>query len=441
MTPNFTIKTLGKCTVANPLILSKIEGDGIFDYIRDEERILFSTSLQEIQKDFENNITPLSFERPGPKELLYFEPAKTKAAIVTCGGLCPGLNNVIRGLVNQLWKRYGVTKILGVQYGYAGLNPENKLPFIELNPDIVDDIHKTGGSMLGSSRGDQPASTIVDTLERHNINILFCVGGDGTLRGAHAIHEEIEKRGLKISITGVPKTIDNDINFIEKSFGFESAFAEAQEIILHAHNEAKGAQNGVALIKLMGRDSGFIAANAALAVPDVNFVLIPEMDFSLDNPKTQNGFLNHLEKRLLKKKHAVVVVAEGTGQHLFENEKEIKDASGNVIHNDIGIFLKNKIKNYFVNKNIKVSVKYIDPSYIIRSIPANANDSKFCAQLTHKAVHAAMAGRTDFLVGYWNSYFTLVPIPTATQERKKIDIEEEFWWNVLESTGQAMHMK
>jgi len=355
--------------------------------------------------------------------------------------LCPGLNNVIRGLVNHLWEIYKVRKILGVQYGYAGLNPENELPFLELNPEIVDDIHKNGGSMLGSSRGNQPVDIIVDTLERHNINILFCIGGDGTLRGAHAIHQEITRRGLKISIAGIPKTIDNDINFIDKSFGFETAFTAAQEIILNAHNEAKGTQNGVALIKLMGRDSGFIAANAALAVPDVNFVLIPEMEFDLDDTETQNGFLNHLERRLIRKKHAVIVVAEGAGQHLFHAHKKNIDASGNVLHDDIGIFLKNQIQDYFKGKNMPVSVKYIDPSYIIRSVPANANDSKFCVQLTYKAIHAAMAGRTDFVVGYWNGAFTLLPIEAATQERKKINTEGEFWWNVLEATGQAMYMK
>lgn len=440
MNTNFEISRLGKCTIQTPLKLSKVKGDGIYDYVEDDERILYSVSYKKSIDECKNAIEPLSFERPGPKEFLYFEPAKTKVAIVTCGGLCPGLNNVIRGLVNQLWNRYGVTKILGVQYGYAGLNPKNELPFVELNPDLVDDIHKTGGSMLGSSRGEQPVDVVVDTLERHNINILFCIGGDGTLRGAHAIFEEVHKRGLKISIAGIPKTIDNDINYIEKSFGFESAFTAAQEIILNAHNEAKGAQNGVALIKLMGRDSGFIAANAALAVPDVNFVLIPEMDFCLDDPIHHNGFLNHLEMRLKHKKHAVVVVAEGAGQTLFSQETREKDASGNVIHNDIGVFLHQKINEYFATKKIPVAVKYIDPSYIIRSIPANANDSKFCAQLTHKAVHAAMAGRTDFIVGYWNSYFTLVPIATATAERKKINIEGEFWWNVLEATRQPTHM-
>jgi len=440
MNKKFEISRLGKCTIKTPLKLSKVKGDGMYDYVEDDERILYSVSYKKGIEECKKGIEPLSFERPGPKEFLYFEPAKTKVAIVTCGGLCPGLNNVIRGLVNQLWDRYGVFKIFGVQYGYAGLNPKNELPFVELNPELVDDIHKTGGSMLGTSRGEQPVDVLVDTLERHNISILFCIGGDGTLRGAHAIFQEIQARGLNISIAGIPKTIDNDISYIEKSFGFESAFTTAQEIILNAHNEAKGAQNGVALIKLMGRDSGFIAANAALAVPDVNFVLIPEMDFCLDDPVHKNGFLNHLETRLKHKKHAVVVVAEGAGQSLFSDEKIQKDASGNIIHKDIGVFLHQKINEYFDAKNIPVAVKYIDPSYIIRSIPANANDSKFCAQLTHKAVHAAMAGRTDFIVGYWNAHFTLVPIATATETRKKINIEGEFWWNVLEATRQPIDM-
>jgi len=440
MKPDLNIKQLGKCSIKTPLKLSKVEGDDLYDYIEDGERVLYSASFNKVKDQCALGEEPLSFERPGPKEFLYFEPAKTKAAIVTCGGLCPGLNNVIRGLVRQLWDRYNIKKIFGVQYGYAGLNPDNELPFIELNPEIVDDIHKDGGTMLGSSRGNQPVDVIVDTLERHSINILFCIGGDGTLRGAHAISEEIKRRGAKISIAGIPKTIDNDINLIDKSFGFESAFTAAQEIILDAHCEAKGAQNGVALVKLMGRDSGFIAANAALAVPDVNFVLIPELNFDLENEKG-TGFLNYLEERLVKKKHAVVVVAEGAGQHLFEKEKLEKDASGNVIYQDIGVFLKEKIKQYFQKVDRQVSVKYIDPSYIIRSIPANANDSKFCVQLTHKAVHAAMAGRTDFVVGYWNGHFTLLPIEAATNERKKINIEGEFWWNVLEATGQPPKMK
>ncbi|MCQ2607938.1 MAG: ATP-dependent 6-phosphofructokinase [Bacteroidales bacterium] len=436
---DFTIKTLGACKIKSPLKLSKVTGDGMYDYVNDGERVLYSSSLTEVENCIKNGQPLSSFEKPGPKEYIYFEPSKTKVAIITCGGLCPGLNNVIRGLVTHLWHRYGVTNIVGIQYGYAGLNPDNSIPFVTLTPELVDDIHKDGGSMLGSSRGEQPIETVVDTLERNNINILFCVGGDGTLRGAHAIYEEITKRGLKISVAGVPKTIDNDINYIEKSFGFESAFAAAQSIILNSHYEAKGAQNGVSLVKLMGRDSGFIAASTALAVPDVNFCLIPEMEFSLENEKG-TGFLNVLEKRLERKSHAVVVVAEGAGQEFFKGERK-KDASGNILHEDIGVYLKNQITDYFKKKNIPICVKYIDPSYIIRSIPANANDSKFCEQLTHNAVHAAMAGRTDFVVGNWNGSFTLLPIEAATSQRKKVNLEGEFWWSVVEATGQPMDMK
>lgn len=291
--------------------------------------------------------------------------------------------------------------------------------------------------MLGSSRGNQSVETIVDTLERLNVNILFTIGGDGTQRGAHAIAEEVAARNLKISVAGIPKTIDNDISFIERSFGFETAFSIAQVVIQNAHYEAKGAHNGIAVIKLMGRDSGFIAANAALACPDVNFVLIPEMDFDLDGEK---GFLTVLKKRLERKQHAVIVVAEGAGQSFFVGKDE-KDASGNQKYEDIGLYIRDKITEEFKAQNFPHTLKYIDPSYILRSTPANANDSKFCFQLAQNAVHAAMAGRTDFVVGYWQSNFTILPIPLATKERKKVNLEGSLWWSVLEATGQPLSMK
>jgi len=331
-----------------------------------------------------------------------------------------------------------VTKILGFRYGYEGLVPSYNHDVVELTPDKVDDIHHLGGSVLGSSRGNQDVGEIVNTLDRMNVNILFCIGGDGTLRGAHAIHEEIERRGLKIAIAGIPKTIDNDINFIEKTFGFETAFTIASNIIRDAHNEAKGAYNGVSIIKLMGRDSGFIAASAAIATQVVNFVLIPESPFDLYGHK---GFFSALKKRLEMKHHAVVVVAEGAGQDLFDNANAEKDKSGNVKYKDIGLYLRDEMHAFFESKNFPCVIKYIDPSYIIRSAPAVADDSKFCSQLAQNAVHAAMAGRTDFVVGIWNNYFTLLPIPVAVKERKKINLEGELWYDVLQTTGQPAVMK
>jgi len=433
----FLVSELGSRTIPSPLNLSHTKGDGVYDYIDDAERILYDVSYINLKKNQETGINPISFEKAGPLAKIYFDPSKTKAAIVTCGGLCPGLNDVIRGVVMQLQERYGVENILGIKYGYAGLVPESKLPFIELDSDMVDEIQHKGGSILGSSRGNQDVSVIVNTLERENIHILFCVGGDGTLRGAQAIAEEINKRGLKIAVAGIPKTIDNDINFIRRSFGFETAFSIATDIIRDCHNEAKGYFNGISLIKLMGRDSGFIAAHTALAQQDVNFVLVPEMDFDLDGP---NGFIEALRKRLERKNHAVVVVAEGAGQKFFNCETEEKDLSGNILHKDIGLYLRDKITTTFKNQNFPFSLKYIDPSYIIRSAPANANDSMFCNMLAQNAVHAAMAGKTSFVVGYWNSQFTLLPISLAVKERKKIDTESDFWGSVIGTTRQPVKM-
>ncbi|HOK41040.1 MAG TPA: ATP-dependent 6-phosphofructokinase [bacterium] len=438
MKNEFSVKSLGKCTINSPLKLSNVIGDGIFNYVSDDEKVIFDVSLSNFKKCLKTKKEPLAFEKAGPREKIFFEPVKTKAAIVTCGGLCPGLNNVIRSLVMELYYRYGVKNIIGIKYGYEGFISKYNHPIIELTPKIVEQIHLFGGTILGSSRGKQDVSEIVDTLYNLNINILFCIGGDGTLRGANAIAEEIEKRKLKIAVAGIPKTIDNDINFIEKSFGFETAFSIANEIIRDAHNEAIGAYNGISLIKLMGRDSGWIAANAALSMQEVNFVLIPELEFDLEGEK---GFLKCLEKRILARNHAVILVSEGAGQFLFNDKKVEYDASGNVKYQDIGLFLKEQISNYFKKLNIPISLKYIDPSYIIRSAPANANDSKFCSQLAQNAVHGAMAGKTGFVVGICNHKFTYLPIPLAVKERKKISLESELWWQVLEATGQPMSMK
>jgi 6-phosphofructokinase 1 len=435
---DFLVTSLGKGGVISPLKNTQRADSPVYKFVSDNERILYDVSLDNFNKCIETGETPVSFEKAGPRENIYFEPAKTKVGIVTCGGLCPGLNNVIRSLVNELYYRYGISRVLGFKYGYEGFISKYNHPVVELTAPMVSEIHLNGGTFLGSSRGEQDVEKIVDTLEIMNINILFCIGGDGTLRGAHDIHKEIEKRKLKIGIAGIPKTIDNDIDLIQKSFGFETAFSIANDIIKNAHNEASGAFNGIALVKLMGRDSGFIAANAALAIQEVNFVLIPEITFDLYG---QRGFLRVLKKRLEERQHSVIVVAEGAGQDFFETKGKDKDASGNIKHQDIGVYLKEKISEEFKHKGFPHSIKYIDPSYIIRSSAANANDSKFCNLLAQNAVHAALSGKTDFVVGFWNNQFTLMPIPMVVAKRKKIDVESELWWNVLEATGQPISMK
>lgn len=427
----FQIESLGTPHHKSPLKLSTVKGDNIFDFVSDADRLVFDLSMEYYHHCLKTGEAPLYLEKAGPRQDIYFDAQKTTAAIVTCGGLCPGINNVIRGVVMGLHYFYGVKKILGVPYGYEGLNPDKGHGFVELTPDKVKDIHQFGGTFLGSSRGSQDVSKMVDTLQDNNIDILFAIGGDGTLKGVDAIGQEIKKRNAKISVVGIPKTIDNDIDLIDESFGFETAFDVASPILRDAHNEATGAFNGISIVKLMGRDSGFIAASAALAMPVVNFVLVPEMDFSLEG---ENGFLKALEQRLELKRHAVIVVAEGAGQHLFQEKSGVKDASGNVKHQDIGLFLKEKIGEHF--KGSSVTIKYIDPSYIIRSAPANSSDSVYCSRLAYHAVHGAMAGKTRFVSSKVNNKYVYVPIAEVTQKRKKIDMEGEFWFSVLQSTGQ-----
>jgi 6-phosphofructokinase 1 len=432
-----TIEVLGPAKIDSPMKLNPnlkgMDPSRVRLFVQDTDRTIMSVDLEDFKRHVKSGQEPVSFEMAGPREKIYFDPTKVKAAIVTAGGLCPGLNDVIRSIVLTLYHIYGVRNILGVKYGFQGLIPSFGHDLVELNPRTVSDIHDQGGSILSSSRGLYSVEEIVDSLERLNINILFTIGGDGTLRGSNQISEEITRRKLKIAVVGVPKTIDNDINLVARSFGFDTATDTAAEVIRSAHAEATGAPNGVGLVKLMGRDSGFIAANAALAEREVNFVLIPEADFDLDGP---DGLLAALEVRLKSRGHAVIVVAEGAGQKFFSGGKNEFDASGNRRLGDIGVFLADRIKDHFKKTGMELNLKYIDPSYLIRSRPASSSDSIFCGFLGAKAVHAAMAGKTKLLVSQWNNVYVHVPIREAIVARKKVELSGLLWHSVLESTGQ-----
>ncbi len=437
---DFTIERLGEATMKTPL--SKQFGDEAAPkhFIGDDERVLYDPCLKQAKACLERGTEPSSMEIAGPRENIFFDPSEVRAAIVTCGGLCPGINDVIRALFNELHYRYHVREVIGIRYGFQGLVPRVGIPPLSIKPEMVENIHREGGTFLGSSRGPQEPSEVVDFLERERIRILFTIGGDGTQHGALAIADEIERRKLEISIIGIPKTIDNDISYVERSFGFNTAVSIAKNVLQTGHEEARGAFNGVAVVKLMGRHSGFIAAMAAVANGDANYVLIPEVPFDMDGP---NGFLAILEKRLEERKHALVVVAEGAGQDLLAKDEKSKtvDASGNVILGDIGVYLRDRISNELSTGWNAATVKYIDPSYVIRSSPANAVDSIYCAQLAHNAVHAAMSGRTKMVVSLWNNKFTHVPISAVISKRKQIDPAGTEWFSVLESTGQPFSMK
>lgn len=429
---DFSIRNLGERRIPAP--------PGIGYFKSDDDRVLLNISLRDFDRYRTPDGRPLSLEIAGPREMIYFDPSKVKAGIVTAGGLCPGINDVIRSLVMELYYRYGVRNIVGIKYGFQGLVPGYGHDVLILDPEIVKDIHTLGGSILSASRGIQDTGSVVDALERMNLSILFCIGGDGTMRGAERITEEILRRDRKISVIGIPKTIDNDLMLIERSFGFDTAIQEAVKVIQCAHVEAKGAPNGIGLVKLMGRQSGHIAASAALAQPDANYVLIPEIPFDMEGEK---GLLRVLEKRLRERHHAVVLVAEGAGQDLIRGDGHPRefDPSGNIRLYDIGLFLKDRIESNFKAIGMEINLKYIDPGYIIRSVPANASDSLYCGILAKYAVHAAMAGKTGMVVGLVNDARVHLPLRTVATKRKMVDPEGNIWMNVLESTGQPSSMK
>jgi 6-phosphofructokinase 1 len=432
------VNKIGKAVIDSPLGLSDRDGDFIANYVEDDDTVILHQNKRIIEDLVRQGAFLSAFVKAGPRKMIFFEPARTNAAIVTCGGLCPGINNVIRSLVMELFYRYNVKTIWGVQYGFRGFVSKYGLDPKLLTPDIVKGIHEMGGSFLGSSRGPQEIGGIVDWLVRYKISILFTIGGDGTLHGAEEIDAEIRKRSLSIAVIGIPKTVDNDVPYVEKAFGLETAFSIAADAIRSAHTEAIGYPNGIGLVRVMGRYSGFIAANAALALNEVNFVLVPEVPFDLGGPK---GFLVMLKKRIEQKGHAVIIVAEGAGQELFEKIAGAYDNSGNKLLLDIGTFLRDAIAAFFKKEQVEVNLKYIDTSYLVRSVPANAADAIYCMQLAQHAVHAGMAGYTGIVIGRWNSQFTYLPLALANSERKFISPDGELWRTVLEATGQPYRMK
>ncbi len=430
------IPTLGESRVKSPIESVPMftrDGQVVYkSFIKDEDGVLVRDtreSLAQVRPEEESRY----FELAGPREMIYFDASKVHVAIVTCGGLCPGTNDVIRAIVLELHHIYKVRHIYGMQYGFQGFIPQYGYDLVDLTPEAVANIHTFGGTILGSSRGPQDIGEIVDALDRINIRIMFLIGGDGTLRAADHICEEINRRELRISVIVIPKTIDNDIALVPRSFGFDTAVEKATEAIHAAHTEAVGFPNGIGLVKLMGRYSGFIAAHACLALREVNFVLIPESDFDMEG---ENGLLAHLEQRLEERRHALILVGEGAGQKFFRQEDLVRDPSGNVKPGDIGLLLQDRIKEYFQKKNLEMNLKYIDPSYLIRSMPANYNDRIYCGFLGQNAVHAGMAGKTAMLVSRWHAHFVHIPIKAVVGKGKEVELDSPLWRSVLESTGQ-----
>ncbi len=427
---NFTVPRLGEARFPNPLQVPDPS-----TYVEEDERLLLRPHLGVLRREMESGAEPATLEVAGPRRFLYFEPHTVRAAVATCGGISPGLNVVVRALLVQLVQRYGVSQILGVRYGYNGLRPPGQLEPLEW--EEIEAAPERGGTVLGTSRGHPPVPDMVDTLEAKGVQLFFVIGGDGTLRGALEISEEVSRRGLKIAIVGIPKTIDNDIPWVRRSFGFETAVRVASTAIRGAHAEASSVRRGLGIVKLMGRHSGYLAAAATVATGLVDCCLVPEVPFALEGSA---GVLGYLERRLEQQGFAVVVAAEGAGQELFRGQEFGRDASGNRKLGDIGRLLVHAIEGHFSSTGKAVSLKYIDPSYLVRSAPADTADALHGSRLAQAAAHAALSGRTGMVVGYWHGQLTHVPLAALRGRVRQLNPHGELWWNVLETTGQPLDL-
>jgi 6-phosphofructokinase 1 len=434
LTPdNVAIDILGRCLLPSPV--ARHLGERGVHFVGAADKVLLDDGMSGSEGATADLAARPAFELAGPRDKIFFDPRTVRCGIVTCGGLAPGLNNVVRGIVLELWAGYGVRHIFGFRFGYEGLIARfGHLP-MSLTPDSVAHIHHEGGTVLGTSRGSQDPSELVDNLEANGIGILFVIGGDGSMNGAMRVCAEIGRRGLRIGVVGVPKTIDNDVAYIDRSFGFVSAYSAAVDVIRSARIEAMAARDGIGLVKLMGRHSGFLACNAALASTEADLVLIPEVRVALEGDA---GVYACIERVLARKGHAVIVAAEGAAQELIADQSsgEARDKSGNLKLKDVGVFLRDRIIAHFRERGREATVKYIDPSYAIRSIPACPSDSVYCWNMARNAVHAAMAGNTAMLIGRWHGRFVHVPIALAIRRHRHVDTDGDLWMSVIEATGQ-----
>jgi 6-phosphofructokinase 1 len=376
------------------------------------------------------SLSPFRMLLAQASEHLHFDPKQTTVGVVTCGGLCPGLNDVVRGITYMCRRSYDVKRVVGFRYGYWGLSAAGRDTAIDLDTNRVHTIHRRGGTFLGSSRGPQDPKEMVDTLQQLGVNILFTIGGDGTQRGASKIVEEVTKRKLNIAVVGIPKTIDNDLSFSHRTFGYITAVEHATLAIRAAYAEAGSHPFGVGIVKVMGRHSGFIAAEAAIASQLANICLIPE------NVVTKETFFNLLECRFRTNDCVVICVAEGFGQDWMDTKDCGTDASGNKKLGDIGTYMRDLVTSWMKKHptaNIG-TVKLIDPSYMIRAVPANTSDASFCVHLATLAVHEAFRGTTDAIIVNWYRNFTVIPIKLATSLRKVVDLHGDLWRQVREVT-------
>ncbi|MGA7341196.1 MAG: 6-phosphofructokinase [Terracidiphilus sp.] len=410
--------------------------------------------------------------------------------ILVSGGIAPGINAVIDGIVlrHSLYharqcargRRHSI-EILGYREGFKGLLRPGVHPQ-RLNSAAIRGVVEIGGSYLGTSRADEllpgtgpnrnaKLEAAIGRLQNDGVHILYVIGGDGSMSCAHALWHYARRKGYELSVVGIPKAMDNDILWVWQSFGFLSAVEEARQAILHMHTEVSSNPR-VGIVQLFGSDSGFIASHAGYSTA-CDLVLIPE------DPMTMDDIVTHISERLTDRfgngqdiagPYALVVMAETAlpadarkyiddpRVGLSEGKRGEKEALKSFLDNGrrvrgqtpdelrtAGLKIVSRVLQDRIQQELEPREYWRDfrvitnePRHLIRSIPPSVTDVIFGERLGALAVDNAMAGYTDFMVSQWLTEFVLVPLPLVVLGRKRVPTNGIFWKSVLSKTGQRL---
>jgi len=327
-----------------------------------------------------------------------------RLAILTSGGDCPGLNAVIRAVVRTATDHYQY-ECVGIKNGWKGAAVGDIIP---LPPLSVSGILYRGGTILGTSRFNplkdgETTARILENLTLHRIGAVICVGGDGTLRASH----EIARMG--VNVVGVPKTIDNDIQATDVTFGFHTAVQIVTDAIDRLHSTAES-HNRIMILETMGRNTGWIALSAGLA-GGADLILIPERPFSYDK------ICAMLTERHKRKSFSIVVVAEGAYPEGGEAVNiGALDAFGRPRLGGIGFELAHEIE---MRTSIEARVTVL--GYVQRGGTPVAFDRILATRFGVAAVEAVAAGKFDHFIALRGEELVAVPIADGVGQCKQVD--------------------
>ena len=428
---DLAIARLGERTIDTPLRDLLGGREESVHYVTETDRVLLDDTLGVAKRRSAGTPAELpAFNPGGPREKLYFEPSTVTAAIVTCGGLCPGLNNVVRALVLQLANAYGVKSILGFRNGYSGLT-DTSAP-LALTPELVRDIHNRGGTILGTSRGGQEPAAMVDTLARHRVDMLFVIGGDGSLRGAQKIAAKpppatAARRGGHPEDHRQRHSVDRPELRLPDRVRPRRRVDPRRAHRGRVHRRRRGTGQADGPAQRLHRLLCDTRQPRSRLRPDPRSLLPARQLPALPAQARRSAGARSRGRRRGRRAGAVPRSAE-------------TDASGNARLGDIGALLRERVTAHFAQHGTPLSLRYVDPGYAIRSVPANAFDAVYCARLAQAAVHAGMAGFTSMVVARWHGRFIHLPIALATATRNQVDPHGDLWMSVLEATGQPKHL-